>query len=379
MPISNDADLLSTVDRIATDVIAKHAIAVDGEARFPSESMLALAEAGAWGVLSSPDVGGAGRSFGVASKIVRRVGRECGSTAMVLTMHYCGVAVLEAHGGPEAIRRDCAAGRHLTTLAFSEAGSRSQFWAPTSTAKASGDAVRLDAHKSWITSASRADSYVWSSKPLAGEGLSSIWLVPRTARGLTVKGPFDGLGLRGNDSSPVVAEGVEIPKSNLLGGDGKGFDVMMGAVLPLFQLLNASCSLGLMQAAVERTIAHASGTSFEHTGSSLRELPTIRNYIARMKVETDMVETLLDDTAAAIEGGRPDAMLRVLECKAAAGESATRVLDLAMRVCGGAAFRKEVGVERAFRDGRAAGIMAPTTDVLYDFIGKAVTGMDLFG
>jgi phosphonate transport system substrate-binding protein len=52
-------------------------------------------------------------------------------------------------------------------------------------------------------------------------------------------------------------------------------------------------------------------------------------------------------------------MLRVLECKAAAGESANEVLDLAMRVCGGAAFRKEVGVERFFRDARAAGVMAP--------------------
>ena len=71
-------------------------------------------------------------------------------------------------------------------------------------------------------------------------------------------------------------------------------------------------------------------------------------------------------------------MLRVLEVKAAAGESATEVLDLGMRVCGGAAFRADVGVERYFRDGRAASVMAPPTDVLYDFIGKAVCGMDLF-
>ena len=47
-------------------------------------------------------------------------------------------------------------------------------------------------------------------------------------------------------------------------------------------------------------------------------------------------------------------------------------------ICGGAAFRKEVGVERHFRDARAATVMAPTTDVLYDFIGKAVCGLPLF-
>jgi len=49
-----------------------------------------------------------------------------------------------------------------------------------------------------------------------------------------------------------------------------------------------------------------------------------------------------------------------------------------MRVCGGAALRKDVGVERFFRDARAAGVMAPTTDALYDFIGRAVCGMPLF-
>jgi alkylation response protein AidB-like acyl-CoA dehydrogenase len=213
---------------------------------------------------------------------------------------------------------------------------------------------------------------------VAAEGASTLWLVPRNAKGITVQGKFDGLGLRGNDSSPVAAEGVKIPESQRLGADGKGFDVMMGNVLPLFSLLNASCSLGMMQAAVERTAAHASGTKFAHLGSALNELPTIRAYIARMRIETDMVATLVRDTAAAMESGREDTMLRVLEVKAAAGETASRVLDTAMRVCGGASFRKEVGVERIFRDARAAGIMAPTTDVLYDFIGKAVTGMDLF-
>jgi alkylation response protein AidB-like acyl-CoA dehydrogenase len=91
-----------------------------------------------------------------------------------------------------------------------------------------------------------------------------------------------------------------------------------------------------------------------------------------------MAGAILDDTVAAIGAGRPDAMLRVLSCKASAGETATEVLDLAMRVCGGAAFRKEVGVERFFRDARAAGIMAPTTDVLYDFLGKALCGLPLF-
>jgi alkylation response protein AidB-like acyl-CoA dehydrogenase len=153
---------------------------------------------------------------------------------------------------------------------------------------------------------------------------------------------------------------------------------MMGTVLPLFNVLNAACSVGIMEAAVQRTARHASGVRYTHLDSTLADLPTIRNYIARMRVRTDMASTLLDDTVSALESGRADAMLRVLSCKAAAGEAATEVVETAMRVCGGAAFRRDIGVERYFRDAHAASVMGPTTDVLYDFIGKAECGMKLF-
>jgi alkylation response protein AidB-like acyl-CoA dehydrogenase len=195
---------------------------------------------------------------------------------------------------------------------------------------------------------------------------------------LTVGNRFDGLGLRGNDSSPVNATDVEIPRSAMLGTDGQGFEIMMATVLPVFQVLNTACSNGLMAGAIRRTVRHATSTRHSDTGATLADLPTIRNYIARMRLKADLSEALLADTLTAIGANRADAMLRVLECKAAAGEYGNEVLDLAMRVCGGAAFRKEVGVERFFRDARAAGVMAPTTDALYDFLGKAVCGMPLF-
>jgi alkylation response protein AidB-like acyl-CoA dehydrogenase len=165
----------------------------------------------------------------------------------------------------------------------------------------------------------------------------------------------------------------------MLGADGGGFDIMMGIVLPIFQMMMAAISTGIMESATTKSAAHVSNAKLQHLSQALQDLPTIRAYIARMRIKTDLSHALLLDTLTALEGNQPNAMLRVLEVKAAAGESATEVTDLAMRVCGGAAFRKEVGVERNFRDARAATVMAPTTDVLYDFIGKAVCGMPLFG
>ena len=358
-------------------VAATHAAEID-RGLFPSDTLQAMREVGLLGLVSSTEVGGRGLGLGAAAFVVERLARECGSTAMVVCMHYCATAVIEQLG-PIDVRTAIAAGRHLSTLAFSEVGSRSQFWAPVSVAKQDGARVRLTARKSWVTSARHADSYVWSSKPVAGGEASTLWLVPRGTSGLRIAdASFDGIGLRGNDSNPITAEDAGVPESARLGADGAGFGAMMGTVLPWFNVLTAAVSAGLMEAAVTKTAAHAGGTKFEHAGSSIADLPTVRAYIARMRIATDQTKALLADTIAAISTNRADTMLRVLESKAAAGEAAAQVTDLAMRVCGGAAFRKEVGVERIFRDSRAGLVMGPTTDVLYDFIGKAVCGLPLF-
>jgi alkylation response protein AidB-like acyl-CoA dehydrogenase len=366
------------LEQVIRDVIAPAAPEVDRAGSFPSASLEALREAGFLGLISAKEMGGQGEGSAAAVATVERVARACGSTAMVLAMHYAGTVVIERFGD-ERTRREIAAGRHLSTLAFSESGSRSHFWAPVSTARREGDGVRLDASKSWVTSASHATAYVWSSRPLDAQGESTIWLVPRESAGVRAAAPFDGLGLRGNDSSPVVAEDARVPEANRLGEDGGGLSVMLNVVLPLFSAMNAACSVGLMERAVAGTVAHVTGTRYQHLGSTLADLPTIRAYVARMKIATDQSRLLLEDTVRALEGARADAMLRVLEVKAAAGESATQVTDLAMRVCGGAAFRREVGVERAFRDARAATVMAPTTDQLYDFIGRALCGLPVLG
>ncbi len=371
-------DYKTALEKIIKEVVAPAATEVDQTASFPRAALEALGEAGLLGLISAPEVGGLGQTHRAAAWVVEQLATACASTAMVVCMHYAGTAVIEAHGAP-ATRQAIAEGKHITTLAFSEAGSRSHFWAPLGLATKTDTGIRLDAKKSWVTSAGQADSYVWSSKPMAGDGASTIWLVPADAKGLQVPAPFDGLGLRGNFSSPITADGVVVSTDAMLGTDGSGFDVMMGITLPYFQMMSAAVCVGLMEAATSKTVQHITNTRFEHLNQTLADLPTIRAYLSRMRLKTDASRALLLDGLNALEQGREDAMLRVLEVKAAAGDTAAEVTELAMRVCGGAAFRKEVGVERNFRDARAAVVMAPTSDALYDFIGKALCGLPLFG
>ena len=364
------------LQRIIEEIVAPQATTVDTEGKFPSDALAALGRSGFLGMTVSADVGGGGEGLRQAADAIRRLAGSCGSTAMVVLMHYAASVVIDNHG-PEAVRRKIAAGEHLTTLAFSEAGSRSHFWAPQSTASAADGGVRLDARKSWVTSAGQADSYVWSSRPLAADGPMTLWLVPTTASGLHQPHLFDGLGLRGNNSMPVVGDGVTVPATAMLGADGAGLDVALAEVLPWFLVLSAAFSVGLMEATTAETGDHITRTRLEHLDQTLAQQPLVRVDHARMRIATDQAAALLADTLAALESGREDAMLRVLEVKAAAGEAAIAVTDLAMKVGGGAAFRKELGLERRFRDSRAARVMAPTTDALLDFVGRAINGLPL--
>lgn len=373
-----DTSFLDVLEEIVTRLVEPAAADVDRTGDFPRAAITALGERGLLGLISSPEVGGMGRGLPEAAQVVRRLAAGCGSTAMVVCMHYCATAVIEQHGS-EATRRAIAAGRHLSTLAFSETGSRSQFWAPLGTATQLGDQVVLDASKSWVTSAGEADSYVWTSQAASGAGGVTLWLVPSSSAGLKVAAPFDGLGLRGNASSPVLASGVTVPLANRLGADGAGLDIALGVTLPVFQVLNASCSLGFTDAAIGKAIAHAVSARFEHLDQTLADQPVTRQHIARAKNLADQASTLVDDAINALGVGRPDAALRMLQTKAVASETANTVLDIAMRVGGGAAFRKDIGIERHFRDSRAAAVMAPTLDALQEFIGRALVGLPLFG
>ena len=115
------APTLEVLENLIETVIEPAAAEVDATGAFPRASIDALFAAGFGGLISSPEVGGAGASFADAAAIVRRLGAACGSTAMVFTMHLSGTAGIEQNGD-DATRRAIAAGAHLTTLAFSETG-----------------------------------------------------------------------------------------------------------------------------------------------------------------------------------------------------------------------------------------------------------------
>jgi alkylation response protein AidB-like acyl-CoA dehydrogenase len=356
---------------------------VDRESRWPAESIAALGRAELLGLTVPVALGGGGAGPTTFAAVTQALAARCASTAMIYLMHTCAMQAINAAASfarRETVLRAAVAGRHLGTLAFSEKGSRSHFWAPVSQAAANDSSHRLSAQKSFVTSAGHADSYIVSTRsagrtePLA----STLFYVPADAAGLTVSGPWTGLGLRGNASAPMQLADVAVPLTDRLSPEGEGFAVMLDPVLPWFQLGSAAVALGIARAATDATRQHLSATTLEHLGQSLSALPNLRARLAQMQITVDTQQAFLEQVAARMENPGPETLLAVLESKAAAAEAALHVTDLAMRTCGGAAFSGHLGLDRYFRDARAGWVMAPTTDVLHDFIGKSLLGMPLF-
>jgi alkylation response protein AidB-like acyl-CoA dehydrogenase len=375
---------VSAAKKTADSVLAPAARQNDKEGRFSTAAVEALGKAGLLGLMLPAEFGGAALGPRTFAAITATLAEADASVAMVYTMHVCAAATIAAARPGAAVAeplKEIAAGRLLSTLAFSEAGSRSHFWAPVSRARQNGAGVLVTAKKSFVTSAGHAHSYVVSTLAPEGAGPtdSTLYLVPAGTRGLSVAGPWDGLGLRANASAPMTLEDCEIPSQLQLTEDGAGFQAMLNVVLPLFNLGSAAVGLGLCRAAVAATAAHLRNARFEHLGKSLGEsLPTLRAQLGAMQIDTDGLSARIDDLVDHLERPRDSTMLRVLETKAAAGDVAIAVTSTAMRTCGGAAFSKHTSIERLFRDAHAGAVMAPTGDVLREFIAKAVLGMPLF-
>jgi alkylation response protein AidB-like acyl-CoA dehydrogenase len=135
------------------------------------------------------EIGGLGGGPKELVEVLSGLAGACGSTAMIYLMHISAamtVAAAPPEGLPDVLPA-LATGRSLGTLAFSETGSRSHFWAPVSKARHSGSDVRVDARKSWVTSAGHADLYVISTGNADADSVD-LFAFPSETPGLAVTG-----------------------------------------------------------------------------------------------------------------------------------------------------------------------------------------------
>jgi alkylation response protein AidB-like acyl-CoA dehydrogenase len=350
---------------------------VDRAARFPREAVAALSDTGLLGLTLPTANGGLGLTAADFAEVTSTLAEACASSAMIFTMHVSAVQALRAGGAGgrfDAVLRSAAEGQHLATLALSERATRSNFWLSMGHSEPAPGGRRLDVHKSFVTSAGPADGYVVSVPSPDGGGPDALdlYYVEAADGGIDILDWWQGAGLRGNASAPVRFR-TTVADSAAIGPPGGGQALLFDDVVPWFQLGAACTSVGIARAAAASTLTHVSTTVLEHLGQSLGQQPVVRHGLGQLHTDVDVVSGFVRQVAVEMASGAA-ARRHVLEVKVAANEAALRATDLAMRLCGGAAYSGRHPLDRHFRDARAGIVMAPTADMLYDMVGRTLMG-----
>ena len=375
--------VVSAAHDIAQNVTALHAADDDADARWPSETMAALADAGLMGLVAPRAVGGLEGGMTALARVSEVLAQESASAGLCFGMHCVGTAVIAAKATDhqrDAYLHPIARGEHVTTLALSEPGSGAFFFYPATEIRREGDEFTLAGTKSFVTNGTHADSFVVSTAPFAGEGDDGQFncvLVERDRQGLEWKDTWSGLGMRSNDSRTLRLADVRVPAGNLLGAPGVQLWYVFEVIAPYFLMAMAGTYLGVAQAAFDEARAHVGTRRYAHSGELLGAAPVVAHRLGDLWTRLESTRQLVYSAAAKGDAGTLDALQSVLACKAAAGDTAVLLANEAMTLCGGGAYRENSRLARILRDARASHVMAPTTDILKGWIGRALLNLPL--
>lgn len=378
-------DAVERATDLARTVLTDEADAVDRDARWPERGLRALQDAGLGGLVVPLECGGHGLGLVTLARVCQVLGEVCPSTAICFGMHCVGTAVIAAKATDDQRRRylePIASGRHLTTLALSEPGTGAHFYIPQTTIEEAGDVLRVTGVKTFVTNGGHADSYVMSAAaadPASAPGEFSCFVAQRDTPGLTWGEPWAGWGMRGNSATSATMERALIPRGDLLGRHGDEIWYVFNVIAPYFLIAMAGTYLGISTAALAEARRHVLARRYSFSGGTLAQSPIVQHAVGEMWARVERTRALIEHAAATADRGDPAALLALCSAKAEVADCADRVVADAMTLMGGLAYREEATIQRLYRDARAAHVMAPTTNLLRSWTGRAYLGLPVLG
>lgn len=385
MPSHEFDRVIDLVSKITRDVTAPDAPVVDREGRWPEPSIRALQKAGLGGLVVPKANGGLGFGLLALAQVCEIIGKQCASTALCFGMHCVGTAVIAAKATPfqqQQLLTPIVRGEHLTTLALSEPGTGSYFYLPqTKFFETSSAQFQITGTKTFVTNGDRADSYVISvmATDLASPGEFSCLVVPRTVNGLIWGEPWTGIGMRGNASRTVELRGATVGRECLLGEVGDQLWYVFEVVAPYFLMAMAGTYLGLATAALDQARGHLAARQYAHNASTLGQQPVLQHRLGSLWAEVERTRRLIYHAATEGDQGGPEALLSLMSAKAEVADCVVHVTNEVMTLMGGIGYRENSLLERYLRDACAAHVMAPTTELLRLWTGRALLGQPLLG
>lgn len=364
-------DWQQRIAEIADREIAPHAEKTDRERRYPRESLNALREAGLWGLRVSREHGGLGADLVTTCIIVEEIARRCPSTAMCYKMHLEAAEAICRIPTATQVRNliePMGRGEVFATVAGSESWGNGDNWTSSrsfsSVKKVAGGYQLDDIRKSYVTSAGEATHYFFICRigDEATVGQLSLLFVERDRIDWQILEPWEGLGLRGNGSSPVRFSGF-VPEDNRIGNEHTAMRDVSQIFPPVMGLTYAAAYLGIGSGAY--ALACQEGNRRFASGSRRLDTPVNQRRMAELATRIEAAQTMLHAVAALFDSGRLPSMVPVMQAKIFCSETAVHATQEIMTMFGGTAFASRLPFERYFRDARAGLIMALANDAAY--------------
>jgi alkylation response protein AidB-like acyl-CoA dehydrogenase len=362
-----------TARTFAQNEVAPTAIERDIKGEFPADAVAKLGELGFMGMMVSEEWGGAGldaMSYVIAMEEISKVDASVGVIMSVNNSLVCWA--LETYGTEEQKEkylRPLATGLKLGAYCLSEpeAGSDATQQRTIATREADGTWI-INGTKNWITNGTTADFYLVYAQTDKEKGYKGIscFIVEKGMAGFTHGVKEDKLGIRSSDTCSLQFQDVRVPAENMLGPEGRGFNIAM-ETLNGGRIGIAAQALGIAQGAFEAAVAYSKER--KAFGKPISELQAIQFKLADMATKIDAARSLVH-RAASQKDKHERYVKEAAMAKLFASKAAVEVALEAIQVHGGYGYVREYKVERYLRDAKITEIYEGTSEIQHIVIAR---------
>ncbi|MDX1512535.1 MAG: isovaleryl-CoA dehydrogenase [Gammaproteobacteria bacterium] len=371
--LGDTAEMLrDTVMRFASDEIAPRAGSIDRENEFPDDLWRKMGDLGILGITVEEEYGGAGMGYAEHVVAMEEVSRASASVGLSYGAHsnLC-VNQIRRNGNDDQRRRylpKLISGEHVGALAMSEPGAGSDVVGMRLRADKRGDRYVLNGTKMWITNGPDADTLVVYAKtdPEAGPKGITAFLIEKGFKGFSTAQKLDKLGMRGSNTCELVFENCEVPEENVLGGEGRGVNVLMSG-LDYERVVLSGGPLGIMQNCMDIVVPYVHER--KQFDRPIGEFQLMQGKLADMYTTMNACRAYVYAVAKACDRGettRKDAAGAILY----AAEKATWMALEAIQCLGGNGYINEYPTGRLLRDAKLYEIGAGTSEIRRMLIGR---------
>lgn len=355
----------SMVREFARKVVLPTAMDRDKSKTFPADNLQKMGSLGLLGMMVPIQYGGEGAGTVSYVLALSEIAYACASTAVIMSVHNSIVCESILNYGTEEQKSNylprLAGGQMIGSFALTEPLAGSDPAGQTTTAILADDAYIINGTKRFITTGKHSGLVIVTAKTdeKAGHKGISAFIVEKDTPGLVVAREEEKMGLRASDTCDLIFENCRVPKENLLGGIGDGFQIAMAA-LDGGRIGIAAQSVGVAQAAFDAAIKHTkSRTQF---GRKISKFQGLRWMIADMATEIEAARLLMLSAASMKDQG-VKYTTQASMAKLFASEMVNRVVGKALQMHGGYGFTQDFTIERLYRDARVFTIYEGTSEI----------------